>query len=773
MTGGPEQVPRLGTRGSWPHAAAWVLAATFYVMLAVAHTWPLVTQLSDVLPHDLGDPGLNAWIIWWNAQAVPLTERWWNAPIFFPSSGVLAFSETLLGLLPITAPIQWFGGSPITAYNVAFLVTFPLSALAAHALVLRLSGRHDAAMIAGLIYGFNPFRTAHFPQIQVMTSYWMPLSLLGLHAYATSGGARWLVLFGAAWLMQALSNGYYLLFFPVLIGLWLSWFAVSRSFVRRLMVIVGIWIVASLPLVPLLWGYRRIHAAFSFQRGVSEINALGADVSSLLDASPLLKFWHLQRFHQPEGELFPGFTAVALVVLLVIHWLWTSKPEARVPRTCAVLLLGAVTFIGVALSALIVGPWSITIGGTTVISVRVVSRPLSIGLLLFLLALALEPRIVGAWRRRSPLMFYMLATAAMYLLCFGPLPRFLGEPFMYRAPYSWLMMLPGYDTVRVPARFAMLAALCLSVVAALAFARLTGRARWVIRAPLATMVVAGILVDSWIGEMPLPKVPVRMRALESLPDRTVVMELPLGETSDDVAAMYRAMYHRRQLVNGYSGFFPRSYDVLRHGLDLRDPRMFDALAASGPLVVAVDALRDDGSRWSKQLAARPGTVILGEESGRRLYSLTGGTLPPEINPAAQRLSVHSATANVENLRLALAFDGDPATRWDGGAQRGGEVLTIDLGSVRTVDGLTLTIGPHLSDFPRLLAIETSQDGRAWSNQWQGTTAVHAFIAAVRRPADVPLAFALPHVPARWLRLRQLGQDPVFYWTIFELTIFGR
>ena len=196
------------------------------------------------------------------------------------------------------------------------------------------------------------------------------------------------------------------------------------------MVIVGIWIVASLPLVPLLWGYRRIHAAFSFQRGVSEINVFGADVSSLLDASPLLKFWHLQRFHQPEGELFPGFTAVALVVLLVIHWLWTSKPEARVPRTCAVLLLGAVTFIGVALSALIVGPWAITIGGTTLISVRVVSRPLSIGLLLFLLALALEPRIVGAWRRRSPLMFYMLATAAMYLLCFGPLPRFLGEPFM-------------------------------------------------------------------------------------------------------------------------------------------------------------------------------------------------------------------------------------------------------------------------------------------------------------------------------------------------------
>ena len=78
-------------------------------------------------------------------------------------------------------------------------------------------------MIAGLVYGFNPFRIAHFPQIQVMTSYWMPLALLGLHEYVDERGRRdgwWL--FGVAWLMQALSNGYYLLFFPVLIGLWIG-----------------------------------------------------------------------------------------------------------------------------------------------------------------------------------------------------------------------------------------------------------------------------------------------------------------------------------------------------------------------------------------------------------------------------------------------------------------------------------------------------------------------------------------------------------------------
>ena len=80
-----------------------------------------------------------------------------------------------------------------------------------------MTGRHDAALIAGLIYGFNPFRIAHFPQIQVMTSYWMPLALLGLHGYVDTRKTRWLCVFAVAWLMQALSNGYYLVFFPVLV----------------------------------------------------------------------------------------------------------------------------------------------------------------------------------------------------------------------------------------------------------------------------------------------------------------------------------------------------------------------------------------------------------------------------------------------------------------------------------------------------------------------------------------------------------------------------
>ena len=758
--------------GRWGRVLPWLLAALFYVGFTVVQTWPLITRSGDVIPNDPGDPILNAWIVWWNAHTVPFTAAWWNAPAFWPSTGALAFSEVLLGLSPITTPIQWFGGSPIAAYNVAFLLTFPLSALAAHALVHRLTGRHHAALIAGLVYGFNPFRIAHFPQIQVMTSYWMPLALLGLHAYVVRHERRWLVLFGCAWLMQALSNGYYMLFFPVLLGLWTLWFALSRPTVRTAGAILVTWAIASLPLIPLLWSYRRIHLAYSFQRDPGEVNGFGADVTSLLDASPLLEVLEAAVVSSARRGIVSGLHSGSPRPAAGVHVCWRSERVMRVPRVAIALLAGAAVFIAIGLSSMLVGGWAVVIGTLTLVSVRVASKPLSIGVMLLVAALTLIPRFPDAWRRRSPLMFYALAMGVMYLLCFGPRPRLLGVPFMARGPYSLLMLLPGYDSIRVPARFAMLAALCLSVVAALSYARLTSRMGRAPRFLLAVAAAIGIVVDSAIGEMPLRALPLRLSSLEALPGRAPVVELPMGFSGDDLAAMYRGMYHGRPVVNGYSGFFPPSYDVLRLGFALRDPRMFDVLTAPGPLLVVVDTARDPEGQWAKQAAARPGATLERVEAGRKVFSLAAGPLPAEVGFPA-RLPIQSVTANINADRMPLVLDGNLDTCWDSGAQLGAEIVTIDLGSTRAIDGLTMTLGSHPLDFPRTLVIESSEDGRAWTERWQGSPAAVAFAAAQRHPGETPLFFALPHVPARMLRLRQVGHDPNFHWLIFELAVHGR
>ena len=200
-------------------------------------------------PHDAGDPVLNTWLLWWSTREVPLTAAWWNAPIFHPMRDAMALSEVLIGLLPITAPVQWLTGNPVAAYNAAFLLSFVLSGLAAYALVAELTGQRAAAVLAGLAFAFGPYRMSQLAHVQVLSDYGAPIALLGLHRYVRTGRARWLAVFGAAWLLQAFANGYALFHLSVLLGLWLVWFVRAD---RPLVPILGVWAVASLPLVPVL-----------------------------------------------------------------------------------------------------------------------------------------------------------------------------------------------------------------------------------------------------------------------------------------------------------------------------------------------------------------------------------------------------------------------------------------------------------------------------------------------------------------------------------------
>src|SRR5688572_6436623 len=189
----------------------------FYCVITLALAHPLVRLLGSAFPHDPGDPALNTWILWWNAQTIPLTPAWWNAPAFYPVEGVLSFSETLLGLAVLSTPMQWFGSSPLVAYNVLFLLTFPLCGIAAYLLALEITRRRDAAFVAGVLFVFAPYRMSHLPHLQVLAAFGMPVALFALHRYLRDPRARWLVLFAAAWLWQGLDNGYYLLFFSVLV----------------------------------------------------------------------------------------------------------------------------------------------------------------------------------------------------------------------------------------------------------------------------------------------------------------------------------------------------------------------------------------------------------------------------------------------------------------------------------------------------------------------------------------------------------------------------
>jgi hypothetical protein len=324
--------------------------------------------------------------------------------------------------------------------------------------------------------------------------------------------------------------------------------------------------------------------------------------------------------------------------------------------------------------------------------------------------------------------------------------------------------------LRVPARFWMMTTLCLAIVGAIVFDRLAARLGRM-RTAAATVVTLGALADAWMSAMPLADTPKPFRALDCGGETTSpLVELPLGNTDPDVAAMYRQMSHHRPVVNGYSGYFPPHYAALRFGLAMHEPDMLGALASRGVTDVIVDRSRDRAGKWDEYVQSHPSARHVCTEGDQTLYRLA----PPVSGElrTGSRLSAAVIRATVNEAAIANMVDNDRTTRWDSGPQSPRTRIEIDLGGVRTVAGLDFMLGPSLEDYPRGLIVEVSEDGLSWRKVWEGGSAGLALAGAFEAPLDVPLRYRFPPTPARLIRLQLTKYDKTYYWSIAEMRILG-
>ena len=749
------------------------VAFLIYCGITVAVTYPLILQLGSVLPNDAGDPALNTWILWWNTQALPLTDTWWNAPAFHPVLGTLTFSENLLGLSLVAAPLQLLGAGPQTAYNVMFLLTFPLSAIGAYLLTFELTRRRDAAFIAGMLFGFAPYRIAHLAQVQTLASFPMPFALLGLHRYLRDPRPRWLALFAGSWLLQGICNGYYLLFFSVLTVLWMLWFVSPWRRPRAFLTIAAAWAVAAVPMLLILLRYQSVHTQFGFTRDFDTIRHFSADVAALLQASPNLALWGwLQVFRREEGELFGGITiALLLGAGAILLREWRPRKE-RWWRVRSMLALLAAAGVAAGLASVFVGRFAVEPFGIRLLSVSSPVNAVTRSLILALALVATSGGLRRAYAAQSVLAFYGTASLVMWLLSLGPVPSLTGVPLADRGPYAFLMFLPGFSTLRVPARFWMVATLCLAVAGAVVFDRLTSiRVRG--RVALAVLVSIAALADAWMTAMPLAATPVPSTALQCAGAGSgPVVEMPLGDSFSDVAAMYRQMSHRRPIVNGYSGYFPPHYSALRVGFELQDPSLLTLVAAQGDVDVLVNDNLDSRGNLKAYVRSHPGAQHICTRDNQSLYRIPGTQPAAAPSAVGTPLPVAHVRANINPATTRSMIDRDRATRWHSGPQVENTTVDVDLGQVHTVVGIDVLLGPFAADFPRGLVIELSDDVGEWRQVWQGSSAGLAYTAALEAPRDLTLKYRFPPSDARIVRMRQTLNDPAYYWSIAELRVLG-
>src|SRR5438874_4296258 len=169
-----------------------------YALLTVVLTWPLARGLTRDLPADLGDPLLNTWVLAWDAEHLlrglaghtDALHEYWHANIYYPHPLSLAYSEHLTGQAIMILPVYALTKNPVLCYNVVFLATFVISALGMFLFVRALTGSPLGGFLAGVGYGFAPYRFGTLPHVQVLSSMWMPFVLLGFHAFLAARTAH-------------------------------------------------------------------------------------------------------------------------------------------------------------------------------------------------------------------------------------------------------------------------------------------------------------------------------------------------------------------------------------------------------------------------------------------------------------------------------------------------------------------------------------------------------------------------------------------------------
>lgn len=781
--------------GAGDHSPASRLLAAVtvsYTLLAIALTFPLCLRMGSAIVHDPGDPILNTWLLWWNAHHIPLTQSWWNAPIFYPTENTIAFSETLAGLSPWTSPVIWLSGNPLFAYNLVLLLSYPACGLGAWWLCWTLTRRADVSWLAGLAFAFAPYRVDQLPHIQMLATWWVPLVLVTAHRYLTDGRRRWLACLALSWALLGATNGYLLLFLSVFFGLWLVWFA-HGPWRSRLGPLAAAWTLGWLTVIPILLRYRDVQGRLELRRPYEEMLSYSADVSSLVRGADLLTLGH--RWLLPQGtenNLFPGLV-LGLGVPACLLWLWwrqrgdaSATPPASASGvsdetvatgharllTMVFRLMVATSLVLtlIAVSITVMGPWRVA-WGPFVISALGAPRAAGLALSAWLLCAALCPPVRRLWRSRSVVAFYLLATPAILLLSMGPEIRFEGVTLVSRAPYYWLLRLPGFDGLRVPGRFAMLATLTLPVCGALLLARLLpslGRLRFATVALLGV----GIVADGWVSAFPLVDPPRPLQLIESSV-RGPLIELPLGHAPRDLAAMYRQMTHGQALVNGFSGYLAPYYDILAIAIDEdRDHDALAQLAARGVRYAVVDQRSDPEGLRERFVASAPFARFVARQNAHVVFALDAPTPSLAPPPGTTAMAIESIVdERGRAVATAVLTDHNPTTAWQSdGPQAGRESLMLMLAETAPLVGLDLTHGPYRGGYPRGLVVETSQDGVNWQTQFTGRVLAQ-LVGSVMDDARLGRVHVDLHgAVARYVRLRQSGETPKSTWALADIDI---
>ena len=287
---------------------------------------------------DSGDARHGIWNVAWVAHALTThPASLFDANIFYPHRGTLAYSEANIVAGVVAAPVWVVTKNPYAAFNVVVLVAFAAAALSAFLLVRVLGGSRLGAAIAGLIYGFSPYMFAHIPHIQLLMTFGPALSMAAMHHFTKAPTVRRGLLLGLALALTGLACAYYGIFAGLAVGVGLVWDLVAHRRLRDAGFWAGVAVATTVVLLivgPFFVPYLSVRDA-GFERSLSEARVHSTDFGAFFASAVVVHRWMLPLIGTWREVLFPGFLSIGLAILAIVVAMRLPAEATRLPAAAA------------------------------------------------------------------------------------------------------------------------------------------------------------------------------------------------------------------------------------------------------------------------------------------------------------------------------------------------------------------------------------------------------------------------------------------------------
>ena len=536
----------------------FIIECVFFLALAIASTWPLAEKMGHCLPLGTEDaatvPLFNVWTVWWNSDRLASGYKgYWNAPIFHPAENTFAFSEPQ-PLSALAAPVIWVTGNRVFAYNVLLLAYVWLNGLAAYSLLYHLHFHRLIAVTGAVMIELLPLIHSWLGVLQLVPVFGILWTFWALHKFGRRPTVLHGILFGACYGLVYLLCSYYGLFLVIPL------------------MTAGFWLVKDHMRIPKMWA-----------------SLLLGGLSAMMLVLPVVLMQH--RFgsavHQLHDKAYLMELSADIVDYLFSPWPQLIKIDAFNPMEKYAVFKLNPGFIKAGLAAAGIG-WGIA------------SR-----------------------KRRQWMLFCVTMLCVSFVLSLGPSLEIIGWN-----PYMLLVKtVPGFGQARNVFRFAVFVQLSLVLLSVLGlqsvvelmerYALPTSARRMAYFALIliaATAVTEVLPARQQLYETPVYSV--NHAWIDWLtgktPANSVIACAPFPFKPDVVSYereaiwMYWQTFHKRIMVNGYSGFFPKRFlDLKMEMVYFPEPEIIDHLVHLGVTCCVVGRDSEYGERTRQYAGIDP------------------------------------------------------------------------------------------------------------------------------------------------------------------------